>query len=103
MTTTAISTVPASVEVTKYEDPTGFYAEQAYTVSPVWAGVDRPNVGGIVVLSAKDAGRLTAAYLSGKAFESAEIKTDVYGNTYVCTSGRIMGRYLNADLKALGF
>ena len=104
MTTTLL--VPTSVEVKPYDDPfTGAAHATHLVVSPVWAfpGVDRQNTGGIVVTSKRDADRLTAAYLSGRAFESTEVKTDVNGATYVAASCKVMGRYLNSDLKKLGF
>lgn len=99
MTTTAL--VPSSVEIRP--DDTLDARPGAFVVSPIWNGVDRPNVGGILVLTAKDAERLKAAYLSGQAFESTEVRTDVNGQTYVGTHSRISGRYLRADLKKLGF
>lgn len=99
MTTTALL-VPMDVEL-KPETMPGIGA--GYTVSPIWADVDRPNVGGIWTPNLADAERLREAYLEGNAFSATEVRTDVDGKTYVGTTSRISGRYLRADLASLGY
>ena len=47
--------------------------------------------------------RLVRAIEAGKALTSKGVGTDAYGNTYLITEARVMGRYMNADLKRLGF
>lgn len=41
--------------------------------------------------------------LAGAVFGEGKILTDVNGKTYVGTTGRVLGRTMNADLKGLGF
>jgi hypothetical protein len=91
--------IPVDVEVAPVTDReyTGF------SVHPIWAGVDRPNTGGWVVRDKRMARRLEAAIRAGVVYSRTEIRTDVDGNTYVAVTSRVLGRYLNADLKRLGF
>ncbi len=86
---------PTSVEVTKRPD--------GYLVEPVFANVDRPKTGGWVVRTKALAARLEAALRSGVVYERTEVKEDVNGHTYVDTTAKVMGRYMNADLKRLGY
>jgi hypothetical protein len=72
-------------------------------VSPVWKGVDRPHTGGTAVKNMKEAKRLEAAILAGKAVTPDGIKADIYGKTFVVTTSHFRSRCLNADLKRLGF
>jgi hypothetical protein len=74
-------------------------------VQPVWRGVDRCRIGG-VLLAAKDtakAQRLQRCMESGAAFDFVGIATDVAGQTFVHYNSRVYGRHLNADLKKLGY
>lgn len=87
---------PVSVDVTPTE--TG-----ALCVTPVWGGVDRPRVGGIVVKDMKTAARLQRAYYAGAAYDTPTIQTDVNGKTFVWAPTRVLGRTMNADLKKLGY
>lgn len=76
-----------------------------WLVSPVWSGVDRPNVGGYSTgTNYRLAERLAAFMKSGKAWiGSPEVLTDVDGKSYVNSSLRINTRCLNAELKRHGF
>lgn len=49
------------------------------------------------------AARLVRAAEAGAVFTDHRVKRDVYGHTYVSARCRVMGKYLNADLKRLGF
>lgn len=49
------------------------------------------------------ASRLINALRAGMVFEPYEVKRDVYGRTYISAMTKIRGRYLNADLRRLGF
>lgn len=49
------------------------------------------------------ADRLERAIQQGKVFPNVSIVTDVAGMTYVSATSCVMGRYLNRDLKRLGF
>lgn len=88
-----------------------YYAgEVMWTVDYDWSGVhvDRPNTGGIATgpgaKGRKLADRLAAATRAGRAFtDHRHITTDNAGQTYVCAHGTVMGKYLNADLKRIGF
>jgi len=88
---------PADVEVTL--DPT--FGD--YRVEPVWAGVDRPRTGGWSVRTRADAERLERAIRAGVVFADARVVTDVNGQTYIQAERRVMGKYFDADLRALGF
>lgn len=69
--------------------------------------VDRPITGGIYTgpgpRGKRLAERLAAATRAGVVHEDAYVKTDIYGKTYVTSRTTVMGKYLNADLKRLGF
>lgn len=50
------------------------------------------------------AARLMRAIDSGKAITGLRVATDIYGQQYLdCDAVKVMGRYLSADLKKLGF
>lgn len=73
-------------------------------VWPVWSNVDRPIGHGMSFGKNKAlAARYIAAVMAGKVFSNASIGTDVNGKTYAVAKCNVMGRYLNADLKRLGF
>lgn len=86
---------PASVQQTPREN--GFVL-----VSPVWTGVDRPVTFGWIVPK-KLVGRLTQALMAGVVCRRPEVMTDLNGHTYMTYDCQVTGRYLNADLKRLGF
>lgn len=79
------------------------------TVGVTWAvtggTLDRPYVGGICVPAAKRtlAERLQRAMRDGAAHGEPEVRRDRDGKTYVHADAKVMGRYLNADLKRLGY
>lgn len=79
----------------------------SYTVWTDWVGnkpLDRSRTFGISTGSNKRlADRLARAINDGAVFYNPVIKSDVAGNTYVSADRRVMGRYLNADLKRLGY
>lgn len=69
-----------------------------------YSGVDRPITFGILCSSLKSANRLRKAALAGKVVDmEAEILTDIEKETYAKHNCRVMGKYLNADLKRLGY
>jgi hypothetical protein len=74
------------------------------TVTPVWSGVDRQYDCSWVCLR-KNAMRLQQAILAGKVLINPRIATDVNGKTYVAHGGflKVSAKYINADLKRLGF
>lgn len=90
------------VSVVKRTDSDG---QATISISPIWAGVDRPDVGGFGVRPRQMALalRLKAAMESGAAFSSCQMFTDVNGHTYIGTNSNILGRTMNADLKRLGY
>ena len=74
------------------------------TVTPIWRGVDRPIGFGISCADdAKLAMRLKAAIEAGAAFKNIEVRVDVAGKTFMCEEMAVMGRYLNGDLRKLGY
>jgi len=79
-------------------------ADGSVIVWPVWSNVDRPLGFGMSCGKNKAlAARYIAAVMAGKVFPEASIGTDVNGKTYAVATCKVMGRYLNADLKKLGF
>lgn len=77
------------------------------TVQAVWDGVDRPTTHGYGLLDTpshrKLALRLKAAIEAGVVYPDPKIAVDNFGQTYVQASAKVMGKYMNADLKRLGF
>lgn len=73
------------------------------SVNPIWADVDRPNVGGWAVRNTREANRLTAALLAGVVYDDPRVRLDNAGRTYVHGAAKVLGRYMNADLRRLGF
>jgi len=75
-----------------------------HTVKWEWAGVDRKEGGGMsCAADRKKAERLVAAINAGHFFKNAEIKSDIDGATYVSSFLGTTGRYLETELKQLGF
>lgn len=80
---------------------TGFLVEPAWTVPGL--ELDRPNTGGWWVTDRKMAERLTAALLDGAVHDSPEVAYDINGATYVRADRKVIGRYMDGDLRALGY
>lgn len=99
MTSTATPTI-ADIAVEDIEYPG---LGTMLTVTVLWEGVDRPNVGGMTVKDAKMADRLVRAIRAGVAYPNPRIVRDNAGKTYVHTDRAVMAKYLHADLKRLGF
>lgn len=99
--------VPAliDVKVEPWESTCG--SGSGLSVYPVYAvegiAIDRPAPGGWVVTSRKMADRLTAALRAGVAAPNPRIRVDIFGDTYASYDHVIMGKYMNADLRKLGF
>lgn len=74
-----------------------------YLVSPIWHGVDRPDVGGTGCVTMAMASRLRRAIEAGAALGPAEVKVDVDGKTYVEAPHRFLAKRLNSSLRKLGF
>ena len=76
-------------------------------VSTTWEGegLDRKDGHGYAFALNKTAlaARLVRAINAGVVFVNPELKTDIYGQTYVSASSKVMGKYANADLKRLGY
>lgn len=91
-----------TVTIRTETDETGY---QSLTVTPVWKGVDRPNVGGwgLKLEHGALAVRLARAIREGAAFSKVEKCVDVNGHTYISASHTILGRKMNADLTRLGY
>jgi hypothetical protein len=69
-----------------------------------YSGVDRTMTHGIQCKNHKIANRLRIAALAGKVVAmEAEILTDNAGETFANDCCKVMGKYLNADLKRLGY
>ena len=47
--------------------------------------------------------RLCRAIEAGAALTPIGVRTDIGGQTYLATTGHVMGRYMNADLRRLGY
>lgn len=76
-----------------------------YLVSPIWDGVDRPNVAGYSCgRNLGLARRLQAAIKSGKLWiKQPQFQIDIYGKSYVQADIRILMRRANSELRKLGF
>ncbi len=74
-------------------------------VDTFFTGTDRPRAHGFGLLlrEMKLAQRLKAAIEAGKVYTNLHIKTDINGKTYVGYDCTVTGRYMNADLKRMGF
>ena len=75
--------------------------------SPVWPNinVDRRRSFGIVLRPSKIALalRYKNAVENGKIYSNPCIALDALGKTYIKHDGFVWGKYLNADLKKVGF
>jgi hypothetical protein len=87
-----VSHVPTTKEMRGY-----------WSVSTVWAGVDRAVADSTGCSTLTLANRLKAAIEAGVALGPAEVRTDVNGKTYVEATHKFFARRLNSDLKRLGF
>lgn len=101
-------TGPRIIRVEVTERPADEFSPAGISVFPVWEAdvpLDRPSPSGFGLRATdrKLAERLVAAIEAGVVYTDAEVKTDIYGQTYVCADAQVMGRYLNTDLKRLGF
>ena len=67
------------------------------------APVDRPQTHSFRLRNKKTAERLVNAINAQAVYADPVIKTDIYGNTYVAATSRVLGKYANADLKRLGY
>jgi hypothetical protein len=73
-------------------------------VCQIWEGVDRPYVGGYSVGMSKPlANRLKRAMEAGVAFPFRWVAVDNGGATFVHTEYNINCRYMNAELRNLGY
>jgi hypothetical protein len=93
-----IKPTPSHVE---WED----HGDGTYTAWFSWAGkgIDRPCDHGIMVNSEAMVDRLAYAFADGVLFDIPEVKTDIYGKTYVSAALKVRGRCVNADLRKLGY
>lgn len=98
----AAACVLLDVVTEPWDDGTGVQPG-LFSVHPVWADVDRPDSGGWVVRGRPIARRLEAAIRAGAAVVPTGITTDRAGKTYVQTTSRVMAKYMNADLRKLGY
>lgn len=86
------------VEITPNEhDP------RAYSVTPVFSGVDRPRSFSWALTSRPLCERLARAVRAGKAISDFGAATDSAGKTYATFKLHVLGRRMNADLLRLGF
>jgi hypothetical protein len=68
------------------------------------AGVTRPRSYGISCGNNRRlADRLARAVDAGVVMIDPEVRTDIYGGTYVSSTSVVSGKRLNADLKRLGY
>jgi hypothetical protein len=103
---------PVCVEPYLYVQPVivrkGRPGRGEFTVWFVWTDtrkpLDRRLSHGISTGTNRDlAYRLSTATACGRIQSDPEVLTDVEGHTYVGSRCAVMGRYLNADLKRMGF
>lgn len=75
----------------------------AYSVTPVFSGVDRPRSFSWALTSRPLCERLARAVRAGKAISDFGVSTDVAGKTFATFKHHVRGRCMNADLRRLGF
>lgn len=103
---TPCDAVPVIEIVTETNSLTG---ERCINCRLVWTGVevDRPHTGGISLLDTPHyrslAERYRRAVAEGAVYSNPRIVSDINGRTYIRSDGFVMGKYLNSDLKALGY
>lgn len=97
-----MSVYPTGVVTTR---PADEYGPAMLVVETHWHGqnLDRPNTGGTAVKDQRMADRLVRAINSGAAYSNPKVVRDVSGQTYVHADRAFMGKYLNADLRKLGY
>ena len=73
--------------------------------TPVDGTLDRPDCGGYLIQAKhkKLVLRLMSAINAGVATKFLGIGVDIAGKTYVLSESQVMGKYMNADLKRLGY
>lgn len=74
-----------------------------FHVDTFWSGVDRPSSHGFAVPTSALAERLKAAIEAGRVFIDPHVKVDVRGLTYVESASTVHGKWLESDLRDLGF
>jgi hypothetical protein len=101
---------PVIKEPLSSTDQNPYAAENGWCVDFDWSNVvkvDRPITGGIFTgpgpKGKKLAERLAAATRAGVTHVEAYVREDVNGQTFVTSKCTVMGKYLNADLRRLGF
>lgn len=103
---------PDFTPIVEILEPASIFSTQArklvVTVYYPNAGVDRSQasaweLGAATAANRALAERMKTAIEAGAVYSNHSIKQDVYGQTYVSASGHLLGRRLNADLKALGY
>lgn len=80
-------------------------------VEVTWGGadLDRPSTGGFILGPVSMSGkmklaqRLVRAIDEGAVYTDPKVVKDVNGKTYVQAHCKVMGKYLNAALKRLGY
>lgn len=71
--------------------------------APGFPPLDRPDGIGTCVKTFEIGNRLVRAINDGAAYKDASVAIDVNGKTYASANRRFMGKYLNSDLKKLGY
>jgi hypothetical protein len=79
------------------------YGPNAFTVTPIWSNIDRASDGGWGVRGRAIAERLARALRAGVVCTNVRVCRDDNGKTYAQYESMVLGRYLNSDLKNLGF
>lgn len=81
--------------------------DDAIYVAVIWSGVelDRPFTGGFRLMKGqmKLAQRLKRAIDDQQAYEDPEVVHDMNGQSYVEVRSLVLGKYMDADLKRLGY
>lgn len=77
---------------------------RGYLVAPDWSkhGVDRPRTYSLWVPTRRLAERTARAMELGLFYSSAEVRTDINGQTYVDTKAAVYVRQLRLDLDRVG-
>lgn len=108
MTTTTTTAAPTLVCAETRLEPARDGLPSCFVVRAIFDGVNRREGRGIALSAEKASGaklakRLHQAIEAGVVFTNLRTLTDQGGRTYAGYDTAVMGRYLNSDLRKLGF
>ena len=99
--------IPRVVSVKVEQYPEKHELAGLWSVHPVWGGItpvlDRTDGAGWCVVRRRDVDRLRCALMAQVVHGPAIVMRDVNGHTYVQADSKVSAKYINADLRRLGY